>query len=740
MAPRKPTKAGSTGEDPRSLGEGWSCFLGKSLVKEADFGELVLSSSLTEGQGSCGGEAVVPLPRDGRTVVFAAYFATGLRLPCDNFLPSVLSMYEVRLPQLSPLAFPKLALFAWMCRTCGFAPTAELFAALFTACASTKDVQTPAGPRKTIFSCVNFMLRPERSDAWPVLASMAKWDRNWMQKWFYISNPYSAKDAQANRLLFERFAVSINAKPNVEINGTVESRLILLRKVARRLSTRDLCKEFCLLRISPLARVWDVSVNEGEEVLGLPRLVLPAGAEMRTLEDAEIEALKMIGALTTAEFARLLQRQADGRMNHVYTGELPSRSNPSRAGDDEAGTSKKRKRAVAKGGQVRTRRSARPPSKVMGRRKKRRMRRPVLRRMALMPRKPVMTVKRKKKKGKVVQVGHGFSDSEGSDGTTTSPVLRRATSRGRRMSLPPASDAEAATGRSASAPDAGANVAEDEWVDAVPSPIRQQEWKAPAVEASVSDVTVTTGINPTGVPYVRVLFLVPGGKGEQGNNNNNNNKVITKVIAPTEGLGLFTELNEFGESCAAVESLFVRGLAVHLSAKKSALERLDGYRLYLCKSEEDIRHKEDERRVVAETLKKANAENRAFRKGFWEDGGRDCAKIRLRENLERIARNEEAAAANFEKDPGPSERSTGHKGEGDGGQDHPEACGRKVCVRPPAENWRNSNEKFMALKGLPKIPTFPESPFSQEKNLKSSKASKASHTDPKQPFEHVEPV
>nr|ABA97069.1 retrotransposon protein, putative, Ty3-gypsy subclass [Oryza sativa Japonica Group] len=38
------------------------------------------------------------------------------------------------------------------------------------------------------------------------------------------------------------------------------------------------------------------------------------------------------------------------------------------------------------------------------------------------------------------------------------------------------------------------------------------------------------------------------------------------------------------------------------------------------------------------------------------------------------------------------------------------------------------------------IPTFPESPFSQEKNLKSSKASKASHTDPKQPFEHVDPV
>nr|BAD32993.1 root cap protein 1-like [Oryza sativa Japonica Group]BAD33180.1 root cap protein 1-like [Oryza sativa Japonica Group] len=38
------------------------------------------------------------------------------------------------------------------------------------------------------------------------------------------------------------------------------------------------------------------------------------------------------------------------------------------------------------------------------------------------------------------------------------------------------------------------------------------------------------------------------------------------------------------------------------------------------------------------------------------------------------------------------------------------------------------------------IPTFPESPNLQEKTLKSSKASKASHTDPKRPFEHIDPV
>nr|CAE03266.1 OSJNBa0011J08.21 [Oryza sativa Japonica Group] len=71
------------------------------------------------------------------------------------------------------------------------------------------------------------------------------------------------------------------------------------------------------------------------------------------------------------------------------------------------------------------------------------------------------------------------------------------------------------------------------------------EWLANPV--MVRKANVTTGINPTGVPYVRVLFLVPGGKGEQGNNNNNNNKVITK--APFRGyiLGSFWDVTANGK-------------------------------------------------------------------------------------------------------------------------------------------------------------------------------------------------
>lgn len=183
-------------------------------------------------------------------MVFTSFFGAGLRLPYDDFLPSVLEMYEKRLPQLNPSAIAKLSVFAWMCRMTGFAPTTELFTLLFTASTSTKDMNTPIKPKKTVFDCVNFNLRPEHSDSWLVPASMPKWDWFWMQKWFYITNTYATNLDNAVRLRFCRLPISINSKLNVEVDGTLESRLILLRKVERCLSTRDLCEEYCMLQIA----------------------------------------------------------------------------------------------------------------------------------------------------------------------------------------------------------------------------------------------------------------------------------------------------------------------------------------------------------------------------------------------------------------------------------------------------------------------------------------------------------
>uniref|UniRef100_A0A0E0EWZ7 Uncharacterized protein n=1 Tax=Oryza meridionalis TaxID=40149 RepID=A0A0E0EWZ7_9ORYZ len=88
--------------------------------------------------------------------------------------------------------------------------------------------------------------------------------------------------------------------------------------------------------------------------------------------------------------------------------------------------------------------------------------------------------------------------------------------------------------------------------------------------------------------------------------------------------------------------------------------------------------------------------------GFWEDGGRDCVKTHLRENLESIAMEEEAAPAHTGGDPESSELPAEHEGEGNIGQDHPEVLVAKK-LRPHTWDWQKENEKFLAAKGLPKV-------------------------------------
>lgn len=99
-------------------------------------------------------------------------------------------------------------------------------------------------------------------------------------------------------------------------------------------------------------------------------------------------------------------------------------------------------------------------------------------------------------------------------------------------------------GGSASAPVVGANVSGGERVEAVPSPTCQREGKAPAVEMIVSDVTLTAPhfVSTDFAARPEITPFVDG---------------VCQIVAPSDGLGLFTELNEFGESCEAVESLFV---------------------------------------------------------------------------------------------------------------------------------------------------------------------------------------
>nr|AAN05387.1 hypothetical protein [Oryza sativa Japonica Group] len=257
MAPRKPNPASAKGLDPGRVDDDSTVFLGVSLVDDVELAKLVSSGALVEGQAFAPVKAVVPKPINNRTV-------------------------------LSPLALVRIAIFYWACRTSGFEPNAELFGAIFFATVNSKTVITPARTKKTVFGSMNFNVRPEWSDLWPVNAAMSKWDHHWMARWFYHTIPFEAGTYSAKALRCRHRAIAPNWKPKIAVDGAMEARFVLLRKVCSRLSCRDLVEEFCMLRIFPLSQSWQVTVDQGEEVDGLPNLILPEGTDR---EEEEEEAV-----------------------------------------------------------------------------------------------------------------------------------------------------------------------------------------------------------------------------------------------------------------------------------------------------------------------------------------------------------------------------------------------------------------------------------------------------------------
>ena len=87
-------------------------------------------------------------------------------------------------------------------------------------------------------------------------------------------------------------AIAPNRKPKIAVDGAMEVRFALLCKVCSRLSCRDLVEEFCMLPHFPLSQSWQVTVDQGEEVDGLPKLVVPEGTNGKTALSLCMPALR----------------------------------------------------------------------------------------------------------------------------------------------------------------------------------------------------------------------------------------------------------------------------------------------------------------------------------------------------------------------------------------------------------------------------------------------------------------
>ncbi|KAG8095693.1 hypothetical protein GUJ93_ZPchr0013g37754 [Zizania palustris] len=265
--------------------------LGESACTEASIEQATRNRLGPETPARRPGRETAPRPREGEVVVFEAFFDAGLGFPASELLAGVLEAFHLELPQLSPNAVARLAIFEWAMRAEGCEGRAEVFAEMHEALCQPKKKDG----RVLAFGSINFQLRRRYADSFPAKATNERWYSKWVNRWFYVRVGLTSGLAGIPRHIWFR------REARVEVNsGAISSRVQLLQIVARRMSMRDLAEEFVALEIPPLKEEWpallrssrDASVpTELSRQLGLASRV--AAAERLARERSlEVEALR----------------------------------------------------------------------------------------------------------------------------------------------------------------------------------------------------------------------------------------------------------------------------------------------------------------------------------------------------------------------------------------------------------------------------------------------------------------
>jgi hypothetical protein len=94
-----------------------TCYIGRSLMTQADLDALRLEGCFEPGVCRLPGRETTPKPRKNESVVFRDFFTAGLRLPVSKKFADILAAYSVQIHQLTPNSIPQVLKFLWACRT-----------------------------------------------------------------------------------------------------------------------------------------------------------------------------------------------------------------------------------------------------------------------------------------------------------------------------------------------------------------------------------------------------------------------------------------------------------------------------------------------------------------------------------------------------------------------------------------------------------------------------------------------
>jgi hypothetical protein len=103
--------------DPRDLVKPSTCFMGRSLMTQADLDALRLEGCFEPGVCRLPGKETTPKLRKKESVVFRDFFTAGLRLPVSKRFADILAAYNIQSHQVTPNSIPQIMKFLWACHT-----------------------------------------------------------------------------------------------------------------------------------------------------------------------------------------------------------------------------------------------------------------------------------------------------------------------------------------------------------------------------------------------------------------------------------------------------------------------------------------------------------------------------------------------------------------------------------------------------------------------------------------------
>jgi hypothetical protein len=159
-----------------------TCFMGRSLMTQADLDTLRLEGCFEPGVYHLPGRETTPKPRKNESVVFRDFFTVGLRLPVSKRFAEILASYNVQIHQLTPNSIPQVTKFLWACRTFARDNDMETFIRHFEIHWAKRVINVDDEQKEGQYGCCTFQTRCLRKDQAPVELAPAykiKWANRW---------------------------------------------------------------------------------------------------------------------------------------------------------------------------------------------------------------------------------------------------------------------------------------------------------------------------------------------------------------------------------------------------------------------------------------------------------------------------------------------------------------------------------------------------------------------------------